>query len=495
LSWHKSIHREPAILILCVVGSILLHATPMIPGFGESDAARLAVLAAEWHETGEMASHFYEPRTSPLYIHALKLLMDVGVPMTWVPTLINWINVILGGLILIPLFYLWRSLSDGSTAVIACILITVAPAFWAATIYGMPHLPAYVCFISSLLFYVQALRSENRALPWYAAAIVLGILAVMLKADIILCFGAYLGAAFCLGRLDRRSLFVGIVIPLIAFVATVIYTRLITPSAAGLPQTVDVWSKTFPFTWNAITHDANRAVLIQTAGRALTAAIVASIAYVAMRRGQRRRLVFGLVWALPPILFWGLKLGNSARHMMSAYSALLFLVAITLVALFPRRTVRWSVFALLVAANVLMGPSEGSSIAPASRPFRVKNSIEQFQGYRHAVGQLYAFLDVDKKLYVGGSTNPYIIWESLRRADSFEVLSRTPLTYQLDNQGVLVALRVDEMSPGSIVGPSREWFVFTFEGDIRVLNYPEFREHHNRLIGLARAIDWPFLPE
>ncbi len=494
MSWPKSIHREPAILILCVVGSILLHASPMIPGFGESDAARLAVLAAEWHETGHMASHFYEPRTSPLYIHALKLLMDGGIPMAWVPAFINWINVILGGLVLIPLFYLWRRLSDVSTAVIACILITVAPAFWAGALYGMPHLPAYVFFVSSLLFYVQALHSETRALPYYAAAIVLGILAVMLKADIILCFGAYLGAAFCLGKLKRGSLLVALVTPFVAFVATLIYTRLITPSATGLTQTVDLWSRTFPFTWISITDASNRAVLIQTAGRALTAAIVASLVYLALRREQWRRLVFALVWALPPILFWGFKLGNSARHMMSAYSALLFLVALVLVALFSRRAVRWSVLTLLVVANVLMGPSEGTSIDPPSNPFRIKSSVEQFQGYRHATGQLYALFNADRKLYAGGSTNPYVIWESLLRADSFQVSSRAPLTYRLDNQGVSVTLRVDEMSGESIVGPSREWFIFTFEDNIKVLNYPEFREHYNRLIALARAIDWPFLP-
>ena len=78
------------ILALCVLGSILIHAALVIPGFGEADAARLAILAAEWHETGHMVSYFYEPRTSPLYIHTLKLLMDVGIPMTWVSALINW---------------------------------------------------------------------------------------------------------------------------------------------------------------------------------------------------------------------------------------------------------------------------------------------------------------------------------------------------------------------------------------------------------------------
>lgn len=492
MSWPKTAHREPAILILCVAVSILLHSTPMIPGFGESDAARLAILAAEWHETGQMASFFYEPRTSPLYIHAIKLLMDAGVSMRWVPALINWVNVILSGLVLIPLFYLWRRLSDVPTAVIACILIIVAPAFWAASIYGMPHLPAYVFFVSSLLFYIQALRS--RALPHYAAAVVLSILAVMLKADIILCFGAYIGAAFCLGRLNRWSVLVAFAVPLIALAATVTYTRLITPSATDLTQTVDVWRKTFPFTWKSITSDSNRAVLIQTAGRALTGAIVVSLGFLATRREQRRRLVFALVWALPPILFWGLKMGNSARHMMSAYSVLLFLVAVALVTLFRRRTVRWSALALLIVSNFLLGPSEGSSIASPSSPSRIKGSIEQYQGLRHAAGQLYALFDVDRKLYVGGPTNPYVIWESLLRADSFEVLSRTPLTYQLNNGGTSVTLRVDEMPPGSIAGPSREWFVFTFELDIKTLNYPKYNEYWEKLIAVAQSIDWPFLP-
>jgi hypothetical protein len=414
----------------------------MISGFGEPDAARLAVLAAEWHETGSMTGYLYEPRTSPLYIHALKLLMDVGAPMTWVPLLINWVNVILGGLILIPLFYLWRRLSDVSTAVVTCVLITVAPAFWAASIYGMPHLPAYVVFVSSLLFYVQAIRSRTLALPHYAAAVALGILAVMLKADIILCFGAYIGAALYVGRLNRASLLVALAIPLIAFVSTVTYARLITPSATGLTQTVDVWSRTFPFTLESITDATNRSVLIQTAGRALTAAIIVSVVYLAVRREQWRGLVFVLVWALPPILFWGLRMGNSARHMMSSHSALLFLVALALVALFSRRAVRWSVLTLLIAANLLMGPNVGSSTAPASRPFGIKSSIEEFQRYRHDAGRIYASFDVDRKLYVGGASNPYVVWESLAWAESFQASSNSPATYRLSKQGRSVTLRV-----------------------------------------------------
>ena len=494
MSWPKSIAREPTILLAFVVVSVLAHAVPMIPGFGESDAARLAVLAAEWHETGQMASYFYEPRTSPLYIHMLKLLMDAGVPMASLPPLINWINVVLGGLILIPLFYLWRRLSDAATAAVACALVIAAPAFWAASIYGMPHLTAYALFVTSLAFYIRALRSESPAILGYVTAALLGILSIMLKADTILCFGAYLGAAFYFRTINRVSSVVAIAIPLVALIATASYTRLITPSATGLTQTVDVWSRTFPFTVRSITDDANRAVLVQTAGRALTAAIVAALVYLALRREQWRRLAFALVWALPPILFWGLKLGNSARHMMSAYSALLFLVAVAMVRLFPGGLIRWSALAVLVVANVLAGPGDGSSIAPASRPLRVKRSVEQFQGYRHATGQLYALFDVERKLYVGGSTNPYVIWESLLRADSFQVSSRDPLTYQLDYRGKPVTLRVHEMPPGSIAGPSKEWFVFTFEPDIKALNYPLYQDHWEKLIALAESIDWPFLP-
>ena len=72
---------EWPILIALVAVSLWLHAGSMIEGFGEPDTARYGVLAEEWHTTGQIHSYSYHLRTSPLYLHGLKLLLDAGMPM------------------------------------------------------------------------------------------------------------------------------------------------------------------------------------------------------------------------------------------------------------------------------------------------------------------------------------------------------------------------------------------------------------------------------
>ena len=71
------------------------------------------------------------------------------------------IHVVLGGLILIPLFYLWRRLSDVSTAIIACALIMTAPAFGAFAI-PLAAFAATQSIAGPLLPKTQSLNDPNR---------------------------------------------------------------------------------------------------------------------------------------------------------------------------------------------------------------------------------------------------------------------------------------------------------------------------------------------
>ena len=111
-----------------VLLSIVVHGEFVIHGFGEPDIARLVVAAGEWHLTGHTLYQSYIFRTSALYIHLLKKLLDFGLPLASLPAFLNWVSVVLGSLTMIPLFFLWKRLGDGGVAGMACILFLFTPA-------------------------------------------------------------------------------------------------------------------------------------------------------------------------------------------------------------------------------------------------------------------------------------------------------------------------------------------------------------------------------
>ena len=110
------------ILAGTVILSIFVHGFFIMDGFGEPDAVRLAVQAAGWHQMGRIPILAYTVRTSPLHLHAMKAILDLGCPLHQLANFMNWANVIIGSLTLIPLYLLWRYLSTPKAAAIGCLL-------------------------------------------------------------------------------------------------------------------------------------------------------------------------------------------------------------------------------------------------------------------------------------------------------------------------------------------------------------------------------------
>jgi len=394
--WAKG---ELLLLAALVAASLLLHALSVIEGFGEPDTARFAVLAEEWHGTGQIHSYSYHLRTSPLYLHGLKLLLDAGLPLRAVPAVVNWLSVIMGGLLLIPLYLLWRRLTSSAAAFLGCLLFSATPAFWLATIYGSPHLPAFALLVASLWLsagWIDAggkLRSGR-----LAGAGVLAVAAVLLKADLILCFGAYLGLWLCLGALTRRNLLIGLALPAVSVGLVVLYARLIAAEVPALGASAREWTATFPFTWAALADTYNRMVPVRSVGIFLYAGLLVSLSAALVRRRQLGVLAFALCWALPLLLFWGLKMGNSARHMMAGFCPLLFVGAAVTVEMLKSPRLRWPVVAAVLAANFFISPA-GGTISPTANLFKLNRIVENFAYVRHTFAKAFAKLvDVDNKL-------------------------------------------------------------------------------------------------
>ena len=103
---------------------------------------------------------------------------------------------------------------------------------------------------------------------------------------------------------------------MLSLIAVMAHTRLIAPSLTGPDSFAAGWSDRFPFTVEALTDGDNRSVLMNSFGAVFLGLAVVSIAYCLIRRRHMRQLLLVALWALPPVFFWGLRLGNSERHMI-----------------------------------------------------------------------------------------------------------------------------------------------------------------------------------
>ena len=468
-SEHRS-RKEFYILLGCVGLSLLLHGLSVVQGFGEPDAARFAVLAEEWHQTGKIHSYSYHIRTSPLYVHSIKVLLDLGLPLRIMPALLNWLNVIVGSLMLIPLYLLWRNLTRPAVSFLGCLLFSLTPAFWLANIYGMAHLPSFALFIVSLLLLsVWVEGKEHSKNVILLTAVLMAVLSICLKADLILCFGAYLGLVLHLRAPSKRNILIALAIPLVSLLGVVLYAKLVPVNSPMLSSSASDWAKTFPFSLDSLKDPINRMIPVRSTGIFLFAASLAGMVYCLIRRRHRLLLVFALCWALPLLLFWSLKMGNSARHMMAAFCPLMFLAAVMSGEVLKNTWARRAVVLVILAGNYFSS-SDGGTDSPTAELHRLKKIVNEFTQIRHPIARAFIEVDgVEYKVYAGSTTIPYVEFEALVYAESFNVLQAEPRLYRLVPKGKRSQLlQIQKVMGPALVGPSDDWFLFSMEPGVNV---------------------------
>jgi hypothetical protein len=458
------------ILLGCVGLSLLLHGLSVVQGFGEPDAARFTVLAEEWQQTGKIHTYSYHIRTSPMYIHSLKVLLDLGVPLKIMPALLNWLSVLVGSMMLIPLYLLWRNLTRPSISFLGCLLFSLSPAFWLANIYGMAHLPSFALFILSLLLlavWVEGKEHSKNVILW--TAVLLAILSVCLKADLILCFGAYLGLVLCLKAASKRNILIALAIPLVSLLGVVLYAKFLPATSPILTASVSEWKTSFPFTFESLKDPVNRMIPVRSTGLFLFGASLAGAGYCLIRRRHRLLLVFALSWALPLLLFWSLKMGNSARHMMAGFCPLMFLAAVMAGEVLKNSWARWAVVLVILAGNYFSS-SDGGTDSPTAELHRLKNIVNEFTQMRHPIAQAFVEVDgVENKVYAGSTTIPYVEFEAFVYAESFSIVQLDPKMYRLEPKGKRPQfLQIQKVMSPALIGPSDNWFLFSMEPGVNV---------------------------
>lgn len=379
----------------------------MVPAFGEADSARLALAAA--------LQHFHvalEPghglRTSPLYVHVLKRMMDHGMRLNDVPRFMNWATLVSCGVALVAGYGLFRTLVNRFTAALACCLLAVTPAFWMGANYGMAHTVALALLLLAYFAFSTALdegigrRSAGLRMALAAAFLTL---AYCFKADFILTGLSFPTLAWLRRRPLRYFGVAGCAVVAVALGLQLLYVKLLPFTfARPNPTTVDFakrWHEKFPFDTDAFLDKRVFGSITHSTGPFLFAITLLAIAAHLLSREELRLGTWAAASSLPVMAFWGMIFGNSVRHNLSALPPLMLLVASLVVRVTESRFRAATLAVLILGANYYSdtkGSGAGSAgILPRTDLIELSRDQQTYSKEAADWANAFAALDSDKK--------------------------------------------------------------------------------------------------
>jgi hypothetical protein len=414
-------------ILLCVFRSYFV----ITDTFGERDAARLANNAINLHNSGGIFPKGGINQISALYVHFLKLLLDGGVQLPSLPRIMSYINMVFGSIIIFPIYFLTKRLLNVRIAIFSIIFINFTPSFWLGTIYGFPTLLAYTFFLTSIYLFlglVDDCYNLPKALQIFFILMAYSI-ALTLKTDIILCSGAFLGLLWLKGKLDIKSFIMIVSIIAVGLIMSVQYPKLFSSNQGNTLGFLKNFNKSFPFTIDGLLNHRHRLTIFRSFGKPLFFFSLFSVLFVCLFHKQYRKLIGMLViWAVPPILFWGLIIGNAARHNLSATLPIIIIVVLGVFLIFNSDLPKICLFSisLLIFNYFSTHPSMDTQIA-STRIFESPPLIHSRLKAYHEIGKRVASGRADiTKISVRGKVRslknfgmePFIEYESYLLSNS-----------------------------------------------------------------------------
>lgn len=444
---------ETFAVLVAAIASLAVHAHYVLPGLGEGDAARFARIAFIWHVLGKVSFDIgYQSRTSTLYLQLEKLALDHGLPMRSLPTVVNSVSVAFGTATSVALYVLFRKLTTRPIAAAATLIYALTPGFWLGNVYGMPTVPGLFFFVVALIWFEAAARTKPDSprlglLGRLLAATLCLALAMSLKSDLVLGGGAFVGLA--LTRPIQRFRFVGygVAVVVLGTLASIGYSHLVIlpvdvadTASGGLIEFFKDWNKTFAVSLDALTTDTNNATISRCVGGLLFSVIVFAHLFGLVSGGRlRKQALLSLLWGLPPILAWGIRFGNSARHNVPAFPPLILFTVVVMFELCRQETRR---AALLVASTMLASYcsnfSGDDSLRPQSNLLRLSEVMINYSVRNHTRARALAETPSPKLAVIVGYADPYTEFEVLSAAKHPKLDIKGPLI--LDDDGKITVL-------------------------------------------------------
>lgn len=413
----------------------------MVDGMGEQDTVRFMNNAIIWHNSGNIEYGSSQASTSPGYLALIKYFIDSGISYGKVIHIINSMNAVFGAALIFLSFFFFRLFFSFITAFACLVMLSFVPSIFISSIYGFPTLLAYTAFCVSILLFVQSSIILSRlSLPLlFAAAIALSI-GTILKADIILLAGCYFGVLLAFDRLSYRRLTAALCIIVAAALAPIIFKFLIfpnaTPATTNFVPSAQKWSEHFPLSSSYFFSSSNIALMLKSVGPIFAALGIFGVISSALKSDTRRITWMVILFALPVIIFWGPRPGNSARHMLGIAIPTIMMVGVLFQSLkywhFSRSTILAST-AIVIIINYFSTSVSSSTVAPSSRLLESSRMLREKVVEHMTRGDSIAKTAEGKIYLIEDYSVLYSVYNILKHSRSINLLPKDKThSYMLD---------------------------------------------------------------
>ncbi|WP_460166643.1 hypothetical protein [Thermostilla marina] len=330
-STHLPLRRWYALLLLILATSAVIRVPYLFPTFGEDDAAGIAVVSVLWN-TGHISKNPpYVFRTSPAYILLLSLAQRAGLPLELLPHFMTAISFIGGlGATAVAAFFSRRIVGPWAS-LFGAVLLQLGPGFWFGTLYGMPHVPSLALVLSGgyLIANSSALASAAGRLCVLTLGSLLIAIAVPIKADIILIGPGLVLLTFAFSKSHPRF---DALIVAVAFILGIVGTLLVTNFMVPATQSDSLdfaskWQQTWPASLCAFFDGRNLGAIAFATGPLILVAGCLGITVLTFRNRSWLLTTSLALWIAVPVFFWGIRPGNSVRHLVAGMVFIPFFAA------------------------------------------------------------------------------------------------------------------------------------------------------------------------
>lgn len=431
-------HYLPLYALLLI--SIIFRFPFVLKGFGETDAANLAVSIIDFinHGGEGFLTGLYFIDVVPLYVVYIKFVMKLlGNNYGYLTTVMNYTNAIAGTLIIIPAYLLVKRLFyNNAIAFYTTLTFIFVPSIYQSSIYGFPHLIALCFFITSLYFFLVWL--DDKRYIWLGLSFAALTSTILFKSDFMLGSGAYFGL-LCMRKVKEKEKIVLSFFVIILSIAFFLFLRhwmtgMSQGNTASLPNFLE-WFKHFsgPLFSKSIFQLIQDQVGPIAYGIGILNCIMAGIVFAFyLVKMKTDVLALILSWTALPTFIWLLLWINSARHNMLSVLPFLMIIFLFIYEKAPKFMALSAM--LLIAGNVLVTSPSASTRVPSGSLFKSQGILDSQMNNLHVVAMKIAELDNDKIVFVNESFRPYLYYEIFSLAPEYELIRLEDSCYRINNK-------------------------------------------------------------
>lgn len=420
--------RELLLLSLFCALIFFRNFSLVISGFGEQDAVRIFNDAIVWHHVGALPFSGYRDRIIPGYLFLTKGLIDFGVSTDNIIRLLNYLNAFVGVLAVFLSHFFFKLFLPASLSIACVAIYSFVPSVFFSSIYGFPHLLAFTAFLISILLFVRStIIAPSVSVRFWVFAVIALSLATILKADVILLSSAYFGLLLAFSRVSTATLTSAFTLILFGIIAPITFKHFFFPSDAVDVSTAAFlhrWNERFSLSLGNLVSKGNVEITIWSVGRIYFCLSVLGLIAASLRHESRRFVWFILIFTIPLTLFWGMRAGNSARHMMGLALPAILLIGILFQSLIAQRQTSSAVIAVITGLVIMMNyfstsPHSGT-IAPSSRLVESALLLQKRTTKEMKYGKALIESRQRKHYLIDSYTLPYSLHNVLRYSRSID---------------------------------------------------------------------------